>query len=132
MSWENLGSRIGRTGDNAAPHVPDELKHLELHGGSYRVTVIVPRPPARSWGVSRLRKDLRTDSLKHANILKKFVVQDFQAQIRAALEKAGVYRKRVWTRPSSSPSGRALARERGALRRSGRTTTKRWLKSASR
>lgn len=94
--------------------VPDELKHLELHGGSYRVTVIVPKAARQVMGVSRLRKDLRTDSLKNANILKKFAVQDFQAQIRAALEKAGVYRKRVLDEAEQLAEWARLAKERGA------------------
>ncbi len=88
----NLYARATASGDMEAdlPRKPDPKKaYLELHGGSWRVTVSVPVPVRRAIGATRLVHNLGTDSLKQANILKRSHVERFKRRIAAALEIVG-------------------------------------------
>lgn len=90
--------------------VPPERQYLELHGGSWRVTITVPEAARAELG-GRLRKDLRTDSLKEANLRKGVYVREFQARIKAVLAKAGVHRKRVMDEAERLAEWARLAKE---------------------
>lgn len=73
--------------------VSNERCHLEMHGRSWRVTIVVPMAVRHIIGKSRLRHDLGTDSLRQANLTKKRYVERFRAQIAAALAQVGDRRR---------------------------------------
>ena len=75
--------------------VPIERQYLEMHGSSWRVTVIVPEAVRGIIGRSRLRHDLGTDSLRQANLTKKRHLERFRAQIAAAFAEVGDERRSI-------------------------------------
>lgn len=69
---------------------PDPKKaYLELHGGTWRVTVSVPVPVRRALGATKLVHNLGTDSLREANVLKRKHVERFKRRIAEAMEAVG-------------------------------------------
>lgn len=69
---------------------PDPKKaYLELHGGTWRVTVSVPIPVRRALGATKLVHNLGTDSLREANVLKRKHVERFKRRIAEAMEAVG-------------------------------------------
>lgn len=75
--------------------VPGDHRYLEMHGSSWRVTIVVPEAARAIIGKTRLRHDLKTDSLRQANLTKARHVERFRAQIDAAMAKVGDERRRV-------------------------------------
>lgn len=89
----------------------NERRDLELHGGKWRFTVVVPRSLHGVFG-TRLKHSLGTDSLAAANRLKREVVREFQGRIGlCAADKSGGPGPRL---PPHMPGGRA--RRRGIWR----------------
>ncbi|WP_144765882.1 tyrosine-type recombinase/integrase [Methylobacterium dankookense] len=69
---------------------PDPKKaYLELHGGTWRVTVSVPVAVRRALGATKLVHNLGTDSLREANVLKRKHVERFKRRIAEAMEAVG-------------------------------------------
>ena len=69
---------------------PDPKKaYLELHGGTWRVTVSVPIQVRRALGATKLVHNLETDSLREANVLKRKHVERFKRRIAEAMEAVG-------------------------------------------
>ena len=66
-----------------------DRRWLELHGGTWRVTVAVPRGLQSKLG-TRLKKSLRTDSLTVANQRKLKAVHELREIIDRQLEEAGL------------------------------------------
>jgi len=91
--------------------VPADRRHLEMHGSSWRVTVVVPEAARGIIGKTRLRYDLKTDSLKQAALTKTRHVERFRAQIRAALAKAGDARHRIEHEAGELAKWRVWAKE---------------------
>lgn len=60
-----------------------DTRWLELHGGTWRVTLAVPKALQAKLG-TRLKQSLRTDSLTTANALKHRVIGELKARISAA------------------------------------------------
>lgn len=72
------------------PRSADPRKaYLELHGGSWRVTVSVPTAARRALGATKLVHNLATDSLREANVRKRPYVERFKRRIADAMEAAG-------------------------------------------
>ena len=63
-----------------------DTRYLEFHGGSWRVVVPVPRRLQKQIGKTKLKRSLKTDSLKLANTLKWPVVAELKKQIRLAAQ----------------------------------------------
>ncbi len=64
--------------------MPNDTSFLEYHGTSWRVVVAVPRNLQEAVGATKLKRSLKTDSLKLANRLKWDVVAQLQRRIREA------------------------------------------------
>lgn len=76
------------------PRPSDPKKaYLEFHGGSWRVSMAVPKAAQRALGASRLKHNLGTDSLKVANVLKRPHLERFRRRIEDALASVGQLRK---------------------------------------
>jgi integrase len=91
--------------------VPADRRYLEMHGASWRVTVVVPVAARGIMKTTRLRYDLKTDSLRQANLTKKRHVERFRAQINAALAKAGNKRHQMEHEASELAKWRIWAKE---------------------
>ena len=63
--------------------------YLELHAGAWRVVVFVPKAARGPIGATKLVRNLETDSLKEANVLKRPHVEAFKRRISAALASVG-------------------------------------------
>ncbi|MEL6061823.1 MULTISPECIES: tyrosine-type recombinase/integrase [unclassified Methylobacterium] len=88
--------------------------YLEWHGGSYRVSVNVPIRIRDEIGAPKLRKDLGTDSLRVANMLKERYVSEFKGRIQAALDAKGLGRKKQMIEAMELAALLAELRERKA------------------
>lgn len=92
---------------------PVDLKkaYLEFHGGSWRVSIAVPRAARRVIGATRLKHNLQTDSLRIANVLKRPYVDRFRKRIEEALVAVGeLKRGDLVLAVELSKLGRALER----------------------
>ena len=67
----------------------EDIRHLEFHGGTYRVVLTVPRRVRHIVGSSRFREDLGTADLAIAAMAKRGPIDRFQAKIDAALAEIG-------------------------------------------
>ncbi len=86
LSWvRRLGTQLGAHGAGGGA-VSKADSYLEFHGGSWRVTVSVPRRLQKKLGATKLKRSLKTDSRKLANSLKWPVVAEFKKQIRIAAQ----------------------------------------------
>jgi len=72
------------------PRQADPRKaYLELHAANWRVVVFVPASVRAAIGATKLVHNLRTDSLREANVLKRPHVDRFKRRIAAALANVG-------------------------------------------
>ena len=69
-------------------HISGDRRWLEQHGGTWRVTVAVPRSLHHKLG-TRLKQSLGTDSLSQANRMKLRVVHELRLRIQRELQKSG-------------------------------------------
>jgi len=63
-----------------------DKRYLEWHGGRLRVVVSVPRNLQSKLGKSKLKRSLKTDSLRVANSLKWPIVSELMKQMRLAAQ----------------------------------------------
>lgn len=108
-----------RDRDPDAPARPSRMptdSYLEWHGGSYRVSVNVPIRVRDEIGSPKLRRDLGTDSLRVANMLKERYVAEFKGRIQAALDAKGLGRKKDMIEAMELAALLADLRERKASR----------------
>ncbi|TXN73261.1 hypothetical protein [Methylobacterium sp. WL6] len=78
---------VGRRG---RPRGGEEARsNLEYHGGSYRVTILVPERVRHLVGAARLRHDLKTGNLQVAALAKIPHVDKFRERIDEALASLG-------------------------------------------
>ena len=88
-----VGSLMSSVSRRKGGRTEVDRRHLELHGGTYRVVLTVPERVRGIVGISRFRHDLGTADLRMANVAKKAYLAEYRTRIDDALDRIGESRK---------------------------------------